>query len=527
MELPLTIWNWLLALLPVLVVVIMMLGFRWGGARAGAVGWLVTVVVAAAAFGAGFDLLAVAQIKAVLLSLDVFYIIWMALLLFNIAREAGAIHMIGEVLPRLTHDRVMQSLIIGWLMVTFVQGMGGFGVPVAVCAPMLVGLGFTPIQAVVMASLGDGWAVTFGSLGTSFQAMMAVTGLPAETLAPLAAILLGIAAFPSGMLVAIIGSGWKSARRAFLPVLLLSVVMGMVQYLLAVNGMWTLGSTGAGVAGLLVGFLLVRLPAYRNNHLSELPDLGLAGGEAHQGKSLWLSLTGYILLVVLAFTINLVRPLSSFLSRVKFTLDFPEVVTHFGWVTPAGAGRAINLFGHPGAILLYACLLSFLIYRWLGYLPRGALKQIAARVARSGVNASLGILGMVAVASIMMHSGMTFMLAQGISASVSRELYPIAAPLIGTLGAFITGSNTNSNLLFGVLQQSAAELLKLSVPLILAAQTAGGSLGSVLAPAKVIVGCSTVGLAGEEGHVMRKILGYGLVPILTVSLVAYLIHLFS
>jgi lactate permease len=167
-----------------------------------------------------------------------------------------------------------------------------------------------------------------------------------------------------------------------------------------------------------------------------------------------------------------------------------------------------------------------LIYRKLGYLKPGASKRIVSKVVRSGVNSSLGILTMVSVASIMMHSGMTFLLAQGISLSFSRDLYPAAAPFIGALGAFITGSNTNSNVLFGVLQQNSAQLLNLSVPLILAAQTAGGSLGSVLAPAKVIVGCSTVGLAGEEGGVMRKMLGYGLIPIITVALVAFVINLF-
>jgi lactate permease len=63
------------------------------------------------------------------------------------------------------------------------------------------------------------------------------------------------------------------------------------------------------------------------------------------------------------------------------------------------------------------------------------------------------------------------------------------------------------------------------VPLILAAQTAGGSVGSVLAPAKVIVGCSTVGLTGEEGGVMRKIIGYGLIPLAILALAAWIIHL--
>jgi len=522
MELSLTIWNWLLAFLPVLVVVVMMLVFRWGGSRAGALGWLTAVLVALFFFGAGFELLAVAQVKAILLSLDVLYIIWAALLLFNIAREAGAIRMIGQTLPRLTGDRVMQSLLIGWLMVTFLQGLGGFGVPVAVCAPMLVGLGYSPVQAVAMASLGDGWAVTFGSLGTSFQSLMAVTGLSYEALGPLSAILIGIAGFPSGLLVAVIGNGWRSLKRALLPTLFLSLAMGITQYFLVVNGLWTLGTTGASVIGLLFGFLLVRLPTFRN-HADKADALEISVDERDRGKSLWLSLLGYEILVVLAFVINLVTPIKSFLSQVIFSLDFPEVSTRYGWVTAAGPGRGINVFAHPGAILLYSCIFSFFIYRKLGYLEKGALKKIFGNVFKSGVNSSLGILAMVGVASIMMHAGMTYLLAEGLSVSFSREIYPAVAPFIGALGAFITGSNTNSNVLFGVLQQSTAQLLNLSVPLILAAQTAGGSLGSVLAPAKVIVGCSTVGLSGKEGEVMRKLLGYGMITLLTVAVAALIL----
>jgi len=455
----------------------------------------------------------------------VLLIIWSALLLFNITREAGAIRMIGHILPGLTGDRIMQSLLIGWLMVTFLQGMGGFGVPVAVCAPILIALGFTPIQAVAMASIGHGWAVTFGSLASSFQSLIAVTGLAGEDLAPLSALLMAISAFPNGLLVSVIGNGWKSLKRAFLPVLILSIVMGGVQYLLATNHLWTLASTGSGVAGLMVGFLLVQLPAYRNkDHYSA--ERQTAEGDRDQGKSIWLALFGYGLLVVLAFAVNLIEPVETFLGKVVFTLDFPEVSTRLGWVTPAGAGREIDLFVHPGAILLYTCIISLIVYRATGYIEKGSIRGILQRVIHSGVNSSLGILAMVAVASIMLHSGMTYLLAQGLSVSFSRNIYPAVAPFIGALGAFITGSNTNSNVLFGVLQQNSAQLMNLSVPLILAAQTAGGSLGSVLAPAKVIVGCSTAGLAGEEGLVMRHLLGYGLITIGMVALVASLINLF-
>ena len=522
MQLSLSIWNWLLAFLPVLVVVVLMLVFRWGGSRAGGLGWFTAVIVAVLAFGAGFDLLAYAQVKAILLSLDVLYIIWTALLLFNIAREAGAIRMIGRALPALTGDKVMQSLLIGWLMVSFLQGMGGFGVPVAVCAPLLVGLGYSPVQAVAMAAIGHGWAVSFGSLASAFQTLMAVTGLPGEVLAPFAALLLGIACIPSGLLVALIGNGWKGLKRAFAPVLVIGLVMGAVQYLLATNGLWTLGATGGAIAGLIVGLAWTRLPAYRAKaEGQELPP----AAEEDKGKSLWLSLFAYGLLVVLAFSINLIQPVDAFLSQVQVTLNFPELTTALGWTTAAGPGRQINLFGHPGAILLYTCIISYIIYRRVGYIQKGALRSILGRVVKSGVNSSLGILAMVGLASVMLHSGMTYLLAQGLSEGISRTAYPAVAPFIGALGAFITGSNNNSNVLFAALQMNAAQLLNLSVPLVLGAQTAGGALGSVLAPAKVIVGCSTVGLAGQEGGVMRKLLGYGAVTVGTVALAAFLINL--
>lgn len=245
------------------------------------------------------------------------------------------------------------------------------------------------------------------------------------------------------------------------------------------------------------------------------------------GKNLWFSLFAYGLLVVMAFTVNLVQPLKTFLSQVSFTLAFPETITTYGWVTPAGGGRVINIFNHPGAVLLYTCTFAYVFYRALGYIKKGSLIQIFKRVVKSGLDSSLGILTMVGVASLMLHSGMTYLLAEGLSVSVSRQFYPAVAPFIGALGAFITGSNNNSNVLFAVLQQNTAELMNLSVPLILAAQTAGGALGSVLAPAKVIVGCSTVGLSGKEGAVMRKMLYYGALTIGSVALTAFVINLIS
>jgi len=224
-------------------------------------------------------------------------------------------------------------------------------------------------------------------------------------------------------------------------------------------------------------------------------------------------------LMILTFSINLVPVISNFINNTKYTLNFPELQTTLGWITPVEMGREINIFGHPGAILFYSSVFAFLIYSKANYYRPNALSRILKRVIRGAINSSLGVVTMVGMAVVMSHTGMTNILAEGLSHVFGAVMYPVVAPLIGALGAFITGSNNNSNVLFAVLQMRAAELLGLRVPLILGAQTVGGSLGSIMAPTKVIVGCSTVGLGNNEGMVMRKVVIYGIIPILFISLV--------
>ncbi len=559
----LTFWSWLLALSPVIVILLLMLVVKWGGSKAGVAAFLFSILIAIIFFGLNLPTFLYSQLRGLFLSLDVLLIIWSALLIYNVAEEAGAVRVIGTTLPRLTPDRLMQGLLLGWLFASFLQGMGGFGVPVAIAAPLLVGLGFDPVNAVIMACLGHGWAVNFGSMATSFETLIKVTGLSGEQLAPLSALLLGLSAFACGSLVALVASGWKGLLRSLPAVAILTGVMGGVQYVLATNHLWTLGATGGAMAGLLVGVLLTRWPLYRkieysvgattvrtnsgraknasrvaptqekvgisNSRLA--PTRGkddktngrVALAQEEKPRPLLLALSAYIVLIILVVGVKAIPPVDNFLSKVSLSVPVPEVTTNLGFVTAAKATQAIKILSHPGTLLVLASLIAYFIYYLAGFYKKGAMGRIAKKVTKSALNSSLGILAMVGMAMIMTHTGMTDLLAQGLSAVFRGAVYPAVAPFIGALGAFITGSNNSSNVLFAGLQMRTAELLGLSPLLVLAAQTAGGSLGSVMAPAKVIVGCSTVGLGNNESKVMGKILLYGLIPVAFVAFLAVLL----
>ena len=124
-----TALHFALALSPIVVVLVLMIGFRWGGAKAGPAGWLVALAVSVLFFGAGPALLAYSQMRALLLTLYVLYIVWMALLLYNVAVEAGAIATIGAGIVRLTVDRTLQLLLLAWVFSSFLQGIAGYGCP--------------------------------------------------------------------------------------------------------------------------------------------------------------------------------------------------------------------------------------------------------------------------------------------------------------------------------------------------------------------------------------------------------------
>jgi lactate permease len=272
---------------------------------------------------------------------------------------------------------------------------------------------------------------------------------------------------------------------------------------------------------LALSLLLLRLPRYQGSAAQRANAAQNAPPTPQENViPLRLALVPYALLILVVMGGQIVAPIEEFLGQVELNMHFPELSTSQGWVTPAAKGRSINLFGHAGALLLYTTVLSYLLLRRWGYYSPGVEGRIARNTVRRATRSSIGIATMVAMAVVMQHAGMTRALAEGVADAVGGA-YPLASPFIGALGAFMTGSNTNSNVVFGSFQQDAAGILGLNALIILAAQTAGAALGSMFAPAKVIVAAGTVGLAGDESAALKKVMSYGLALVAVISLATW------
>jgi len=501
----------LFAALPLALIIVLMMGFHWSGAKAGAAGWIAALAIATLRFSGNAAFLLWAQIDGLFRAAQVLYIIWGALFFFRITEANGALHAMATILRQISPDRTMQVLILGWAFTSFLQSVGGFGVPMAVVAPLMVGIGFEPLIAVVLPAVGHAWSISFGSLGASYEALKAATGLEGALIAPDMALALGMVCFLAGFCVLWVAGGHHTARAGMLPMLFMALAMGGVQYLAVRAGLYHIALMLGALAGLGVGILWARLHKNRYSPTSEpIPWT----------KHL-VSILPYLLLLVIIFSANFVRPLTAWLDKVQVQVTIPPITLANGQTIAASKTKPLAVFGHAGALLFYTGFLTLLLSKMQGTLPPGAGKKIRAGMMRSGWTSTLGILAMVGMATTMEKAGMVPLLSHAM-ADIAGGLYPLVAPFIGALGAFITGSNTNSNVLFGAFQQQVAQTLGYTVPVILAIHNAGASVGSVFAPAKIIVACSTVGLSNGEGEALRHITKYCVAILIVLALVGLL-----
>lgn len=474
-----------LAALPIGLVIATMVMLRWRAAHAGLLGLAVALLLAIGAFGLGgepaspavaFVAVGGATLEALFTTAIILWIVFPALCIYELQRRTGGFEVIRGSLTRLSDDRRVQVLLVAWFFGLFLEGVAGFGAPVALAAPILVGLGFSPIRAVVLALAGHAAGVSFGAVGTPVLPQMAAAELSGIELARAAALLHALVGWLLVGALFLMAEPDRRPRLADLRWPALAALLFIAPFLALA---WWTGPELPTIGGAIIGGALFALIVARTR-----ADAGQTGPRPREVARAALP---YLVLVALILATRMVLPLRDALQSIEIRWSF-EGAFH-GSMAPVY---------HPGTLLFASFVLGGLLQ---GRKRSELLTAMAAAAHRLGVVA-LALAAMLALSRILVHSGMIAALAE--AASATGVLWPFAAVFIGVLGTFVTGSATASNILFSEFQHATALELDLAPATMHGAQNFGAAIGNVISPHNIIAGAATVGLAGaREGEIMR------------------------
>lgn len=526
MNIPVTPFLWAMAAVPIGVLLLLMTVFRWGAMKAAPVGAAVTAAVGLLFYRANRKLILVESAKGLWNAGIILLIVWTAVLLYQVGREVRAFEVIRDGMKRILPNELLLVLALGWIFESFLQGITGFGVPVAVGAPLLIGIGVRPLWAVVIPLLGQSWGNTYGTLGAAWDALAMSSGMAAGSgeylgAAGYAALLLWLWNLAIGVEICWF-YGKKEALKKGLPaVLLLSLIQGGGETLLAgVNPTLACFLPACCSVGALV--LLGRTKKYRGEwKLEESPIMErskedkrtperapMSAGSKREPESAPMTLLQaalpYLILSGLTLAALLIGPLREILSSVRVGFSFPETRTGYGFVNEAETCFSpLSPFTHASMFLFLSSVIGLIYYRRKGRIGAGGIKRIFSGACSMSLPSGAAVVSLVVMSKIMAGTGQTEVLANGIS-GVLGKAYLFLAPFIGLLGSFMTGSNMSSNILFGGFQAMTAEILAVEKACVLGAQTAGGSIGSAISPSNIVLGTTTAKILGSEGEVLRR-----------------------
>jgi len=504
------------ALIPLVILFFLMAGLKMNSRLAALLALLPAAALALSLYGLTPAQLFNALARGAAMSLFIVLIVSGAILLYNVVEVSGGFAELKNFfLAEKEQPGFWLLLFLSWVVSAFIQGVSGFGVPVAVVGSLLVGLGYNPLLALAAVLIGHSWSISFGSMGSSFYALNLVTGLPAAALGLTAVGLFLPTIWSTGLGVAWLYGGWSQVKRSAGRIFLLGAIMSGVQALMAGLYLPHLATFAAGFIG-----SICCLWFWRRDIFPETKGRKKPGREdGLQYRDIVRSLLPYFILLVIVPAAQL-PPLQKLLAGAEYGFNFSGFITNRGYQVAAAENyAAINLTGHPFLLLMLSAFLGGFFLQQTGEINLQDWRKVFAASWQQLKKSALSILLLMLLAGVMNYSGMIYAFARGLAGFTGRA-FPFFSPLIGVLGAFLTGSNTSSNVLFGGLQKEIARILEVSPLLLAAAQTVGGSLGSAVAPAKIVLGTATAGEEGSEGLLLRRCLGYtllsaGLVGVIT------------
>jgi lactate permease len=529
----------LLALAPLVTIGVLLVGFRWPARWAMPVGYVIVVAIALAVWKVDPVAIAAASVEGLVIAAGLLYIIFGALLLLATLTASGAMGTIRTAFTRISPDRRVQAIIIGWLFGSFIEGAAGFGTPAAIVAPLLLVLGFPAMAAVMVGLIIQSTAVSFGAVGTpilvgvfggltgsaAVEGQLAALGMTMpEYLAHVAirvATLHAVAGTLIPLFLACMLTGFFGRNRRFgegLGVWKFALFAAFAMTIPYLTVAILFGPEFPTLLGSLTGLATVTFAAQRG---FLLPAQSWDFGPRAEWDKDWMGTvdpaqelsavrpsmgivrawTPYLCVAVILVATRLPHlPIQAWLSGIALSWRNIFGTSITGSVQP---------FYLPGFLFLLVVAITYVIHRMSFSQIRESWRVAGSQL----VAAATALLFALPLVRVFINSGSRFnvsglesmpiTLAEGVAA-LAGSTWPFFAPWIGALGAFIAGSNTVSNLTFALFQFATAQNIGVVPEVVVAAQAVGGAAGNMITVHNVVAAAATVGLMGKEGQLLRK-----------------------
>ena len=510
----------LVASIPILMVVVAMLAFGLSAKVALPLGWLATLVVALVHWQQNTLTAFAWAADGFLDSVGTLAIVFGAILVMNTPKHSGAVVAIQRGFNGINPDRRVQAVIVSYVFGAFIEGAAGFGSPAALAAPLLISLGFPPLCAAIIALICNSVPVCFGAVGTPTLTAASLAGADVQALSRYTAIGNAAASF---MIVCVMlfvmcrmfgpNRRGRDAVAAFPYALFVALTFAAFSVSLA----FVFGPEFPSLVGAIPTLAISTLFAKRGWLCPKKPwefapradwertwlSTAPVKPDAQVGMNPLLAWLPYLLIALVLVAARLdwfgLKGLltSSFCTlRIGHVLGCDSVAWKWNWGW------------NPGVLpFVFVCLLTFVLHR----MPIAKVREVCADTFRQVQGAAIAIAFGVSMVYLYRNTGvnaalseksMVYVMAESLAGLFSKS-YLAVSPLIGVLGAFMSGSNTVSNMLFASLQYETATLVRLSPIVVLALQNIGGAAGNMICVNNVVTVCATTGVSGNEGRIIR------------------------
>ena len=463
------------------------------------------------------------------------WIVLMAVWLYRISVRAGNFDIVRSSISAITTDQRIQMLLIAYCFGGFLEGAAGFGIPVAICAALLVSLGFQPLRASVLALVGNVASGAYGAIGIPVSNGAEKGGVALAALSTDMVFVLQIFAILCPVVMVMLQDGLRGLRQTGVVALITGAVFGGGQSLmLLVLGSPELVDIIAPLLSLVVLALIMQF--WSPSHVFREPGAPCPESvqELKQKRQTFIGIVrAWSPFIFLSVTILLwstvLKPVfapGGTLGFASFSFGMPGVHQAIQQMPPiVAAPKAVeavytwNILGASGTAILVAAIVTILTARitW-----REAFEELHAT--RQQLQLPILMICLVmAVANVMNYSGMISAIALAVAAA--GTVFPLLSPIIGWIGVFVTGSVVNNNTLFAGLQATTAQQIGVSQSLLVAANTAGGVAAKIVSPQSIAIAAAAVGSAGQESTITSMGFRYSVILLLLMCGWVYLLSL--